>query len=189
MSSFTGDIGICHKAISGQTARSALVHLRKIPDSSWANEGGRSKGRSRLEYGGADEGSCVRKIPPGLIALGKEAIESARVKIPNAAWENFEIGALVVNKYPKRKGLAKHKDSSKWKPLVLCVTICEDVFGPVSSMRFDGTLNNHERVNLPTPHRSAYVFHDRAYHEATHARNLGSVQQTGMIYSLTFRSE
>lgn len=128
-------------------------------------------------------------MPPNFIALGKEAIEAARTVFPAGMLDDFTIDTVVVNRYAKKRGVGPHHDPVEmWKPIVLGVTLYEDIYGRVSFMQF-ASDNLIERFDIPTPHRSVYVFYGAAYTNATHSRKQGKSDQKGMIYSFTFRSE
>ena len=181
--------GLAH-AVGYDTARAALRWARALPEEAWAQVTPRSKDRTRLKFGrsgfyGTNEGWSPH-IPPDLLTLGNEALAVARNVVQGAPWDAFgDIDTVVVNRYTAGKGVAKHKDPPRWVPLVIGVTLCDDPCGPVSVMQFE---SGPHRVPVPTPHRSAYVFHSRAYTDATHARKPGAAKQKGTVYSFTFRA-
>ena len=187
---FASEVGLAPRAVSAESAHTVLKWLKARPDSAWAQVTPRSKDRTRIKFGrrgfyGTDEG-WFAQIPPDLLAIGQEALEAARARFPDAPWEAFgAIDTVVVNRYAAGRGVNKHKDPPRWVPLVLGVTLCDDPYGPVSVMQFE---QGQERVQVATPHLSAYVFHGRAYTDATHARKPGHTKQRGLVYSLTFRS-
>lgn len=187
---FASDVGLAPRAVSAASAHTVLKWLRARPESAWAQVTPRSKDRTRLKFGhsgfyGTNEG-WQAQIPPDLLALGNEALVAAQASVPNAPWAAFpQIDTVVVNRYAAGKGVAKHKDPPRWVPLVIGVTLCDDPYGPVSVMQFE---QGQERVRVATPHLSAYVFHGRAYTDATHARKPGAARQRGLVYSLTFRA-
>ena len=190
MGSFKDDIVFAPHAVSNDSARVALQWIRKLPDEAWQPVNLRSKDRSRIKfsaqrfYGEAD--SWDTRVPPELLALGEEAVEAARAKAPDAPWDLFKIDTLVLNRYPKGKGVGKHHDPPKWVPLVLGVTLYDDPHNsPVNAMEF---AHQRDSLVVPTPHRSAYAFHGSAYWGATHARRPCSAKQKGNVYSLTFRA-
>lgn len=188
---YSNDLKLVAHAVSDDTARAALAWVRKLPDTAWERVDARSKDCSRIKFSehhfyGEANASWGRRVPPELLLLGHEAVEAARRKVPDAPWKDFQIDTLVLNRYVKKKGVRYHKDPPKWVPLVIGVTLYDDPDGPVSVMQFDNRV--HEVVNITTPHRSAYVFHGRAYTDAMHARKPCAARQTGFVYSLTFRS-
>ena len=187
---FASEVGLAPRAVSAESATTVLKWLRARPESAWAQVTSRSKDRTRIKFGrrgfyGTDEG-WYAQIPPDLLAIGNEALEAARARFPDAPWGAFgAIDTVVVNRYAAGRGVNKHKDPPRWVPLVLGVTLCDDPCGPVSVMLFE---NGPHRVPVPKPHRSAYVFHSRAYTDATHARKPGAAKQKGTVYSFTFRA-
>ena len=191
MSQAFEDVKVLPHAVSDDTAREALARVRKLPDKAWAAVNARSKDRSRIKfsahhfYGESD--AWARQVPPELLRLGEEAVEAARLKMPTAPWNDFQIDTLVLNRYPKNKGVGFHTDPPKWVPLVVGVTLYDDPYGPLSSMQF--RVGGQKEVNLTTPHRSAYVFHSRAYTNLNHSRKPGATRQKGFVYSFTFRSK
>jgi hypothetical protein len=178
-------------AVSHESARIALAWIKKLPDHAWsAVVEGRSKDRSRIKFSAqrffGRAPSWDTRVPPELLVLGEEAVEAARSRAPDAPWENFEIDTLVLNRYRAKKGVAAHKDPETWVPLVVGVTLYDNPEGGVvSAMKFTHQRNAH---TMPTPHRSAYVFHSRAYTEAEHARKPCGSRLQGHAYSFTFRS-
>jgi len=178
-------------AVSPDSARIALAWIKKLPDHAWsAVVEGRSKDRSRIKFSAqrffGKAPSWDKCVPPELLVLGEEAVEAARSRTPDAPWDDFGIDTLVLNRYPAKKGVNAHTDPPTWVPLVVGVTLYDDPEGGVvSAMKF-----THERdaLTVPTPHRSAYVFHGRAYTEAKHARNPCGSRLRGHVYSFTFRS-
>ena len=187
---FRNDVRVLALAVSHDTARAALRWARSRPEEAWAQVSPRSKDRTRLKFGqsgfyGTNEGWSPH-IPPDLLTLGNEALAVAQNVVQDAPWDAFSaIDTVVVNRYTAGKGVAKHKAPPRWVPLVIGVTLCDDPCGPVSAMLFE---NGQHRVPVPTPHRSAYVFHSRAYTDATHARKPGVAKQKGTVYSFTFRA-
>ena len=189
---FVADVGLVPLAVSAATAQTALDHLRRIPAGAFTAVNARSRRLSRLRYGrrGADfEGGFrgpVREpeMPPELRQLGEEALEEAKRAVPDAPWSAFSIDTLVVNRYHPGEAVAKHQDPPRWSPCVLGVTLCEDPSGPPSVMQFS---EGAARLPVPTPHRSAYVFHGKAYTDAKHERR-GSKRQRGTVWSLTYRA-
>lgn len=187
---FSEDVALAPHAVSAESARSVLKWLRGRPESAWAPVNPRSKDRTRLKFGhsgfyGTNEGWSPH-IPTDLLTLGNEALAVAQNVVQGAPWDTFgAIDTVVVNRYTAGKGVGKHKDPPRWVPLVIGVTLCDDPYGPVSAMQFE---NGQERTQVATPHRSAYVFHGRAYTDATHARKPCPARQKGYVYSLTFRS-
>ena len=186
---WTEHLGAHPQAVDEESARTALRWIRALPDQAWKPVNLRSRDCSRIKfsarsfYGESD--AWATRVPPELLALGEEAKQQMRTIMPDAPWNDFEIDTLVLNRYPAGKGVGKHTDPPKWVPLVLGVTLCDDRFSPVSVMEF---RNQRDVRLLPTPHRSAYVFHGKAYTDATHARKPCSKKQRGHVYSLTFRS-
>jgi len=179
-------------AVSRDSARIALAWIKKLPDHAWsAVVQGRSKDRSRIKFSAQrfynTAPSWDKRVPPELLVLGEEAVEAVRSRAPGAPWDNFEIDTLVLNRYSKGKGVAAHTDPDTWVPLVVGVTLYDNPEGGVvSAMRF---THDRDALTLPTPHRSAYVFHSRAYAEpAKHARKPCSRGLQGYVYSFTFRS-
>ena len=188
---FAEDLKLIPLAVSDDTARAALKWVRKLPDKAWAAVNARSKDRSRIKfsahhfYGEAD--AWGRRVPPELLLLGHEAVEAARLKVPDAPWNDFQIDTLVLNRYPRNKGVGYHRDPPKWVPLVIGVTLYDDPYGPLSVMQFQ--VGGQKEVGVTTSHRSAYVFHGRAYTDAMHSRKPGVARQKGNVYSFTFRSK
>ena len=184
-------LGAHPQAVSEDTARSALRWIRKLPDEAWKPvDPRRSKDCSRIKFTArffhAASDAWSTRVPPELLALGEEAVEAARASVPGAPWDDFQIDTLVLNRYAAGKGVHKHQDPKQWVPLVLGVTLYDDAFNsPVNAMEF--THERDKRV-VPTPHRSAYVFHGKAYTDARHARKPCSKKQKGNVYSLTFRA-
>ncbi len=177
-------------AVSDDSAHGALRWIKNLPKEAWQPVDPRSRDCSRIKfsaqrfYGESD--AWATRVPPELLALGEEAVERARTVVPGAPWDGFQIDTLVLNRYPAGKGVHKHKDPPKWVPLVLGVTLYEDACNsPVNAMEF---ADGRDRRIVPTPHRSAYVFHGKAYTDATHARKPCSKKQKGNVYSLTFRA-
>ena len=166
------DLKLIPLAVSDETTRAALKWVRKLPDKAWAAVNARSKDRSRIKFSAhhfyGEAGAWGRRVPPELLLLGHEAVEAARRKVPDAPWNDFQIDTLVLNRYPKNKGVGYHRDPPKWVPLVIGVTLYDDPYGPLSIMQFDNRV--HKVMDITTPHRSAYVFHGRAYTEAMHSR-------------------
>ena len=188
---FRADTGLAHGAVSSETTYAALAFLMSLSPDAFTKVAPSSKRKSRLRYGGFP-GSARRlftgpasgtTIPARLKAVGEEALEAARLAVPDAPWDAFSLDTLVVNHYLPGEQVRPHKDPPRWEPLVLGVTLCE-VRDAVSVMQFAVGDDKHRIV---TPHRSAYVFHGRAYTDATHAR-LPSKRQRGAVWSLTFRA-
>ncbi len=188
---FRGDLCLVPHAVNTESATIALRWIRNLPTNAWSPVNCRARDNSRIKFSRrtfyGEAASWDKRVPPELLALGREATESARLRVPDAPWDIFEIDTLVINRYSKGKGVAKHKDPPKWVPLVVGVTLYDDPYGPVSAMQFENG-NPLDRLQLSTPHRSAYVFHGRAYTDATHARKPGAARQTGYLYSFTFRA-
>lgn len=178
-------------AVGPESATSALRWIKGLPDEAWKPvDPRRSKDRSRIKFTArffhAASDAWATRVPPELLALGEEAMEEVRAVVPGAPWDDFQIDTLVLNRYPAGKGVHAHKDPEQWVPLVLGVTLYEDAFNsPVNKMEF---AHGRDKWIVPTPHRSAYVFHGQAYTNATHARKPCSKKQRGHVYSLTFRS-
>ena len=184
--SFRADTGLAHGAVSSETTYAALAFLMSLSPTAFTKVAPSSKRKSRLRYGrgklfsGPMSGTT---IPARLKAVGEEALEAARLAVPDAPWDAFSLDTLVVNHYLPGEQVRPHKDPPRWEPLVLGVTLCE-ALDAVSTMQFAVGDDKHRIV---TPHRSAYVFYGRAYTDATHAR-LPSKQQHGAVWSLTFRA-
>ncbi len=179
------------RAVSPESARSALTCIQKLPEDAWKPvDPRRSKDCSRIKFTAqffhAVSDAWATRVPPELLVLGEEAVEQVRTKVPGAPWDDFQIDTLVLNRYTAGKGVHAHTDPKKWVPLVVGVTLYDNPeCGVVSEMRF-----THERdaLTMPTPHLSAYVFHSRAYTEAKHARKPCGKRLQGYVYSFTFRS-
>ena len=188
---FRGDVCLVPHAVSADSAATALKWIRNLPANAWSPVNCRAKDNTRIKFSRhafyGEAASWDKRVPPELLALGREATESARLKMPDAPWDTFEIDTLVINRYQKGKGVAKHKDPPKWVPLVVGVTLYDDAYGPLSAMQFENG-SQFDRLQLVTPHRSAYVFHGRAYTDATHARKPSAARQRGYLYSFTFRA-
>ena len=186
---FHADVTCIPGAIRAETAAEALALVHALPDETWGKVRPSSKERTRITFGphefyGGEDGGC--ELPPALQRMGEEAIEAVRDKIPRANWDAFSIHTLVVNRYAATKGVAPHPDPTIWQPLVVGVTLSDDPYGKPSVMTF---CDDHpkNRLVVPTPHRSVYVFHDRAYLEAKHARRPCPSAQKGNVYSFTYR--
>jgi hypothetical protein len=184
--SFHLDANCVHGAINAETAAEVLAFVHDLPDEAWGKVKPCSKDRTRIKYGPHERFGGV-EIPPLLRRMGEEAIEAVRDRVPRAAWDTFSIDTLVLNKYAATQGVAAHPDRGPWKPFVVGVTLADDPHGKSSVMTFcdDKPAN---RLVLATPHRSVYVFHDRAYTGAKHARRPCPVYQRGNVYSFTYRS-
>ena len=187
-------LGAHPQAVSEDAARGALRWIRKLPNEAWKPvDPRRSKDCSRIKFTArffhAASDAWATRVPPELLSLGEEAMERARTVVPGAPWNDFQIDTLVLNRYPAGKGVHKHKDPEQWVPLVLGVTLYDDPFNsPVNAMEFAHVVHGRDKRVVPTPHRSAYVFHGKAYTDATHARKPCSKRQRGNVYSLTFRA-
>lgn len=186
-------LGAVPRAVTEDSAHAALRWIKKLPKEAWKPVDLRSKDCSRIKFTArffhAASDAWATRVPPELLSLGEEAMERARTVVPGAPWEDFQIDTLVLNRYPAGKGVAKHKDPEQWVPLVLGVTLYEDAYNsPVNAMEFADERDKRHKRLVPTPHRSAYVFHGQAYTDATHARKPCSKRQKGNVYSLTFRA-
>ena len=188
----TTDVLLELDGVSALTAREAIDYVRAIPESGWGKVQPRSHDRTRIRFGkqGFYRAKSGGELPPALRTLGEEAFESVRARLPPALAARFRPKNCVLNKYSKKKGVAKHTDANdKWVPLVIGVTLMQRPEDPVSSMQFESLPGapKLEKVRIGTPHRSVYVFFGDGFHRATHERVKGSAKQREDIYSFTFR--
>ncbi len=178
--------------VSAYTAREAIDYVRAIPEAGWGKVQPRSHARTRIRFGKQEfyGAKGAQDLPPPIAALGEEAFESVRARLPQALAARFRPKNCVLNKYAKKKGVAKHRDpGDKWAPLVIGVTLMRRPDDPISAMQFESlpgapTLEN---VRVGTPHRSVYAFFGDGFHRATHERVKGNAKQREDIYSFTFR--
>lgn len=186
------DVGVVSAAVSDGTAAQAVALAAATPDQVWepwrANRGFR---RSRINYGGGggdnDNSNNQAELPAAFRKLGEEALEHARLAHPDAPWDGFALDTLLVNRYHPGDGVAPHRDPESKHPLVLGVTLYENPDSKPSVMEFSSLPDKRtERLRVQTPHRSAYLFHGRAYRNARHSRK-ASKRQAGLVWSFTFR--
>lgn len=178
--------------VSAYAAREAIDYVRAIPEASWGKVQPRSHARTRIRFGKQEfyGAKGVQDLPPPIAELGEEAFESVRARLPQALAARFRPKNCVLNKYAKKKGVAKHRDSGdKWAPLVIGVTLMRRPDDPISAMQFESLPGEAtlENVRVGTPHRSVYAFFGDGFHRATHERVKGNAKQREDIYSFTFR--
>lgn len=178
--------------VSAHTAREAIDYVGAIPEAGWSQVQRRSHDRTRIRFGKQEfyGAKGAQDLPPPIAALGEEAFESVRARLPPALAARFRPKNCVLNKYARKKGVAKHRDSGdKWAPLVIGVTLMRRPDDPISAMQFESLPGAPalEKVRVGTPHRSVYVFFGDGFYRATHERIKGSAKQREDIYSFTFR--
>ena len=180
------NIAVVEDSVSPETAALAIEFLKRVEGPGWSrtrlSRGGRFK-KNRLGYGRPDQ----PPVPPILKRLGNEAFENALKKLPDFPnWNLFSVDTVVVNRYAPGEGVGYHKDPPRKNAFVVGVTLYDDPSSPHSLMRFledeGGAIHD-----VPTPHRSSYVFTGPAYHAAKHCR-WKTKKQRGTVWSITLRA-
>ena len=173
--------------MSPETAALAIEFLKRVEEPDWSrtklSRGGRFK-KNRLGYGRPHQ----PRVPSILKLLGNEAFENAlkrRPDFPN--WDLFSVDTVVVNRYAPGEGVGYHKDPPRANAFVVGVTLYDCPSSPHSVMRFledeGGAIHD-----VPTPHRSSYLFTGPSYHAAQHSRQK-TKKQRGTVWSVTLRAE
>ena len=173
---------LVHDAVTTETADEALAFVKAIPAGMWRAFRNSSRGRkNRCDFGRSNQ-----MVPPVLVRLMREAIDSAYIAnedIPHG----FDLETVCIKTYSPGEGISKHKDEKKDHALVFGVTLCIDDIYDNRVMRFTPDAVAEPKKQLLSSHRSVHVFWGSAYTHAKHEQLKSKWRQRGRIVSFTAR--